>query len=104
MYNLARSPHFIVNSTNDRIVLNTTILSCPLRNQFINSVSYSSVREWSDSCFTLAKNKKHTVVAANHHSVIKPKPTKPNPWMYPIHVRLWFESTFCYLRQWVTCS
>ena len=33
MHSPARSPHFTVNSTNNRIVLTTTVLSCPLRSQ-----------------------------------------------------------------------
>ena len=56
------SPHFTVNSTNNRIVLDTTVLlSCPLGNQksfYWLSVIALCPSEWSNFYFTLTKNKR----------------------------------------------
>ena len=73
--------HFTVNSTNNRTVLNTTVLSCPLRHQ--KSVYWLSIiplcpSEWSDFHFTLAKNKSTQSLDATRFNPTQPM-DGPNP-------------------------
>jgi len=47
MHSLARSPHFTVNPTNNRIVLNTTVLSCHSEIRSNSSTQcHTAVSEW----------------------------------------------------------
>jgi len=80
----ARSHHFTVNSTNNRIVLNITVLPYPVRNQFVDSMSWVRVAK-NESTQSL----RPTVIVKPTTDGIKFNPTQSNPWIDPTHVHLW---------------